>query len=110
MQICPLFWERRAGWVGVDNGLAKRAPHSGVASRAVIRALAGASGSAWRVSGDDRVETGIEGLVVFDWRRGGHGLEGRESEVAVVEAHAQGLEKVEKRDFDARSATPGRPS
>ncbi len=35
--------------MGVDNGLAKRAPHSAVASRAVIHALAGASGCAWGV-------------------------------------------------------------
>ena len=91
--------------------MAKRAPHSAVAIQAVIHALARACGWARRGSGDDRVETGVEGLVVFDRRRGRQGLEGRESEVAVFEAHAQGpIEKVEKRDLDAaqRDARPGR--
>ena len=76
--------------MGVDNGLAKRAPHSAVASQAVIHALAGASGWALPVPGDDRVETGVEGLVVFDRRRNRHCLERRESEVSVLEADAQG--------------------
>src|SRR5208337_3892010 len=86
-------------------------PHGAVASQAVIHAVAGASGWALPVSGDDGVETGVEGLVVFDRLRGRQGLEGRESEVAVLEAHAQGpIEEVEKRDFGSaqRHARPGR--
>ena len=92
---------------GVDNGLAKRASHSAVASQAVIHALVGASGWAWRVSGDDGVEPGVEGLVVFDRERGRQRLEGRESEVAILEAHAQGpVEHVQKRDLGAAQERP----
>jgi len=53
----------------------------------------------------------VEGLVVFDRPRGRQGLKRRDSEVAALEAHAQGsIEKVEERDIGAaqRHACPGR--
>ncbi len=74
---------------GVDNGLAKRASHSAVASQAVIHALVGASGWAWRVSGDDGVEPGVEGLVVFDRERAGSVLKG-------VKARSRSLKRTRK--------------
>ena len=89
--------------------MAKRALHSAAASQAVIHALAGASGWAWRASGDEGVEASVEGLVVFGRERGRQGLKGRDGEVAVLEAHAQGpIEKVEEGDLGAgqRHARP----
>jgi hypothetical protein len=47
--------------------------------------------------GDDRVETGVEGLV-FDRRRVGRVVKGVKAKSRVLEAHAPGpIEEVEKR-------------
>src|SRR5574337_165861 len=67
----------------MDNGLAKRAVPGAVASQVVIHALAVACGLAWRASGDDRVEASVEGLVVFDRRRGRQGLKRRDGAAGV---------------------------